>query len=638
VRLRLGENRDVRDTLAARHQAQDQGGHREARRRDDHDDDRRRDDHPRAYNKRRGGRYDSDEDRSRSPTPDFLGPRAFGSRVLNAPFPQRFRPPTSVQKYNGETNPSVWLEDYRLACRAGGADDDFFIIRHLPLYLADSARAWLEHLPPRRINGWPDLRDVFIGNFQGTYVRPGNPWDLRNCKQRKGESLRDYIRRFSKQCNELPGATDSEVISAFTFGTTCESLVHELGRRQPKSAKGLLDLATNHATGEEAVAAIIRRDADKGKEKEAGAGVEASSSRPKKKKNKQRHDPDFVAVADKQKGSGKAPRPQKDHFERLLEAPCINHEGPVNHKLRDCKLMKSFLAGTLQMKGAAGRQDDRPDNQGDDGNDVYREDGAVNMIFGGPAAYESKRQQKLTRREVLFTEPAVPRYLRWSEAPITFDKADHPDYIPQPGRFPLVVDPIVGTKRLGKVLMDGGSGLNLLYADTLDAMGIPRARLRPSSAPIHGVVPGKQAVPLGQIDLPVTFGSPSNFRKETLTFEVVPFKGTYHALLGRPCYAKFMAVPNYTYLKLKIPGPKGVITVSSTYERALQCDQECVRYATALIESDRILPDLVAWARADHPKENEKVEGSFESDKDSKEVVVDGEGHAMRVGTELSPK
>jgi hypothetical protein len=186
--------------------------------------------------------------------------------------------------------------------------------------------------------------------------------------------------------------------------------------------------------------------------------------------------------------------------------------------------------------------------------------------------------------------------------------------------------------------MDGGSGLNLLYADTLDAMGIPRARLRPSSAPIHGVVPGKQAVPLGQIDLPVTFGSPSNFRKETLTFEVVPFKGTYHALLGRPCYAKFMAVPNYTYLKLKIPGPKGVITVSSTYERALQCDQECVRYATALIESDRILPDLVAWARADHPKENEKVEGSFESDKDSKEVVVDGEGHAMRVGTELSPK
>src|SRR6185369_11837770 len=56
--------------------------------------------------------------------------------------------------------------------------------------------------------------------------------------------------------------------------------------------------------------------------------------------------------------------------------------------------------------------------------------------------------------------------------------------------------------------MDGGSGLNILYADTLDAMGIDWARLRPSGAPFHGIVHGNQAVPLGQIDLLVTFGDP----------------------------------------------------------------------------------------------------------------------------------
>ena len=61
----------------------------------------------------------------------------------------------------------------------------------------------------------------------------------------------------------------------------------------------------------------------------------------------------------------------------------------------------------------------------------------------------------------------------------------------------MVVDPIVGNTHLSKVLMDGGSGLNILYADTLDAMGIDRARLRPSGAPFHGVMPGKQAIPLG---------------------------------------------------------------------------------------------------------------------------------------------
>jgi hypothetical protein len=80
-------------------------------------------------------------------------------------------------------------------------------------------------------------------------------------------------------------------------------------------------------------------------------------------------------------------------------------------------------------------------------------------------------------------------------------------------------------------------------------MGIPRSALRLSMAPFHGVVPGIEALPLGQIDLPVTFGDVRNFRTETLTFEVVGFSRMYHAILGRPAYTKFMAVPNYTYLK-----------------------------------------------------------------------------------------
>ena len=72
-------------------------------------------------------------------------------------------------------------------------------------------------------------------------------------------------------------------------------------------------------------------------------------------------------------------------------------------------------------------------------------------------------------------------------------------------------------------------------------------------------------MPLGQIDLLVTFGDQSNYRTETLTFDVVGFPGTFHAILGRPCYVKFMAVPNYTYLKLKMTGPRGVITIGTSF-------------------------------------------------------------------------
>ena len=92
-------------------------------------------------------------------------------------------------------------------------------------------------------------------------------------------------------------------------------------------------------------------------------------------------------------------------------------------------------------------------------------------------------------------------------------------------------------------------------------------------------------MPLGRIDLPITFGDLTNYRMETLTFEVVEFHETYHAILGCPCYTKFMAIPNYTYLKLKILGPGGVITISTSFQRAYECEVECRDHATIIVAS-----------------------------------------------------
>jgi hypothetical protein len=135
----------------------------------------------RGYHLRRGGRYDSGEDRSPSPEPP--DPQAFSRAIRRAPFPTRFRTPTIITRYSGETRPELWLADYRLACQLGGTDDDNLIIHNLPLFLSDAARAWLEHLPPAQISNWDDLVKAFAGNFQGTYVRPENSWDLRSCRQ-----------------------------------------------------------------------------------------------------------------------------------------------------------------------------------------------------------------------------------------------------------------------------------------------------------------------------------------------------------------------------------------------------------------------------------------------------------------------
>ena len=71
----------------------------------------------------------------------------------------------------------------------------------------------------------------------------------------------------------------------------------------------------------------------------------------------------------------------------------------------------------------------------------------------------------------------------------------------------------------------------------------------------------------------MVFGDSKNYRKEKLTFEVVDFDSAYHDILGRPAYASFMARPCYVYLKLKMPGPRGMITVTGNRQRVEDCLQ-----------------------------------------------------------------
>jgi len=339
----------------------------------------------------------------------------------------------------------------------------------------------------------------------------------------------------------------------------------------------------------------------------------------------------------------KRPRgpPEGAIFDKMLKEPCPYHKGGANHKLEDCRMLKKHFDSLGFKKDA--RDDLKKEKYGDKRDD--KDDGgfpAVHdwyMIYGGPSTQLTARQRKRERREVFAARLEVPQYLTWSNTSITFNRDDHPDKVVAPGIYPLVVDPIIVNTRLSKVLLDGGNSLNIIYLETLDLLGINRAQLQPSAGGFHGVVPGKKALPIGGIDLPVYFGTATNFRKETLTFEVVGFRGTYHAIIGRPGYAKFMAIPNYTYLKLKMPEPKGVITVSSSYEHAYECDVECVEYGEAVESSAELASKLEALAaEALEPKRHV---GSFEPAEGTKRIPLDpdnSDGKVLTISADLEPK
>ena len=74
-----------------------------------------------------------------------------------------------------------------------------------------------------------------------------------------------------------------------------------------------------------------------------------------------------------------------------------------------------------------------------------------------------------------------------------------------------------------KILMDGGSGINILYKDAFDKLNADIRKLHASQSPFHGIILGWRVMPLGTINLSVTLGNVVHYQKETLSFEVVDF-------------------------------------------------------------------------------------------------------------------
>jgi hypothetical protein len=145
---------------------------------------------------------------------------------------------------------------------------------------------------------------------------------------------------------------------------------------------------------------------------------------------------------------------------------------PIKHKFKKCTMMKNYMTTRTFARGKK--------LEGDSMGKVaahFPEEKAVMLTYGGPAPHESRRKLKLTGRAINIVSAAVLEYLHWSESLITFDRTDHPYSIPKPGRFPLIVDPLVRMTRLTKALIDGGNGFNLMHLDTFEGLGLTRNQL-----------------------------------------------------------------------------------------------------------------------------------------------------------------
>jgi hypothetical protein len=181
-----------------------------------------------------------------------------------------------------------------------------------------------------------------------------------------------------------------------------------------------------------------------------------------------------------------------------------------------------------------------------------------------------------------------PRFLAWSHQEISFNHENRWAVIPKPGRFPCI-----NSVQFERVIIDGGSSIDIMFCNSLPALKLSQVNLKPYEAQFWGVLLGQSSIPLGQITLPVQFETTEHFRTDYINFVVADFDNTYHAILGRPALTKFMAMPHYSYLVLKMPTEHDVLTLRGNVYTAYICEEEGFKVAEATDLSIRMEQTLV---------------------------------------------
>ena len=151
---------------------------------------------------------------------------------------------------------------------------------------------------------------------------------------------------------------------------------------------------------------------------------------------------------------------------------------------------------------------------------------------------------------------------------------------------------------------------------------------------------------MGKIWLDVLFGTKENFRCKCLLFEVDDLVSPYHGLVGKTALAKFMASTHMPYLKMKMPGPEGVITIAGNYSKSLECALDGSKLAEAMViatEKKRIyeVAALAQSAKLDVPNTSKPQSSvAFYAARESKRVRLDEANpeHTVIIDAELEDK
>src|SRR3954467_2908189 len=589
--------------------------------------------------------------------------------VRGQKYPQPFRAPKEVEKYDPSLDPIVWVDSYLMAMGIAG-HSDLLAARCLPLMMEGTHRQWINKLPPGSIDSWNDMRKAFIQHFEGSYEKATSIADLEACIRGRNESTRSWIRRWQELWMHEYNIHPQLAIHTMKNGCRYEPLVAKF-KRDGEAIETVAEAITvaKRYTEEDP----NQEDATRRSSRVDDRRSEMCYSNTRVSGTKRRNDygPDLVASTNyssrdnkssRYSASGNRARPVKK-FDAVsaMNQPCIFHskEGfPSRHTTGQCQSLKEIKKvrrnGNNNGNDNNNNNNNNNNNRGPDPQQACNDDPGFGREVGSLRTFiglDNRRDKKVLTRAVSFNAVATDttRYLNCSEQPIGWSREDHPRRVESPGRCALIVPPKVGDYWLAKTLMDGGSTINIMYLDTFARLGLPQSIVEPSNCTFHGILPGRKAYSLDKVFLPVTFGTPANFRTEKIMFERENLRSAYHCVLRRQALAKFMASTHYTYNIMKIPGPNGPISIHGDPAMALECESEGGRMADAVIAEEENKQEALAKYTSGvdsndpsilkKPTTPSSAPATFEASESSRRVELnDGDSsHCVVVGTGLTP-
>ena len=522
-------------------------------------------------------------------------PRRFESpyskEILVAPLPKTFKMPNLVI-YDGKGDPNNHIDIFK-SWMDFEQVSELARCRAFPLTLAGPAQAWHSRIPPKSIFSFEQLAFQFVTHFNGAKPMKKPATHLMSVRQGDNEPLEDYTRRFNQEAMQVEDFTDQAAIQAILAGLRPGAFRWDIAKNTPKTLSGVIEEAQKHVIAEGLTFTDESRYQDPPEKEEPKLREDGAPNSDRRKAKSETPPPPHLRrsrfdrytpltiprrdILHQIQGQNvlKRPEPLKTPFGRKNKNKYCRYHRDYGHDTEDCFELKEeiealirrgqlrhFVAGPnapiAEPQRRSNDQAPPPPNP-----PPVQE---IRTIIGGSSYVgNSNRARKIYARqarpedgqgEVFHMSYEAGATLAEEMSTITFTE-EEARRVCQPHDDALVVTLRVGHNNVHRILIDGGSSVDVMCKSTFQKMELTIDMLKPSPTPLYGFA-GKKVIPEGSIELPISIGQTEHQKALMVRFLVVDTPSVYNIILGRPTLNALKAVVSTYHLLMKFPVAGGV--------------------------------------------------------------------------------